>query len=114
MAFIVENVPEITVNVDIKVPGEVEVSRIQATWVLHDFDEFKQMNEKVASGEITDEQLVESDLKNAAPFFDKGNNEIKFSPELVAGLMKKTYFRQPLIRSWWDAQMCRNEASEKN
>jgi hypothetical protein len=114
MGYIVTDTKEITVNVDIKVPGESEISRISATWVLHDYDDFQKRNELIQKGSLTDERLVKEDLIKAGPFFDKNKKEIEFSEGLILDQMKKTFFRQALVVSWWDAQMCRNEYAEKN
>lgn len=114
MGYKVIDVPEITVNVDIAVPGQSEKSRISATWVLHDFEAYQKKNEIISSGQLTDEQLVEEDLISAGPFYDEKGKDIQYSLDLIKKQLQKTYFRQALIRSWWDAQMCRNEAAEKN
>ena len=114
MGFTVVDVPEITVNVDVSVPGEVEKSRITATWVLHKFDVYQKKNDDITSGLITDEQLVETDLVSAGPFYNPEGTEIPYSKELMQSLLKKTYFRTALIRSWWKAQLCLNEEAEKN
>ena len=114
MGFTVVDVPEITVNVDVPVPGETDKSRITATWVLHKFDVYQEKNQQITAGLITDEQLVETDLISAGPFYNPEGEEIPYSKELMQSLLKKTYFRTALIRSWWKAQLCLEEQAEKN
>lgn len=114
MGFVVKEIPEITVNVDIEVPGEKEKSRIAATWVLHSFEAYQEKHKLVNDGKLSDEQLVAEDLISAGPFYDDQGVELPYSADLIKNLMGKTYFRTALLCSWWDAQMCRNKVAEKN
>lgn len=112
--FIVKTIPEITVPVDIKVPGEEAVSRIYATWKLHSYDDVQERRAAITSGELSDEQITESDLVNLSDLSDEQGNKLDFTPELVAQLLQITYVRLPLIQSWFAAQQGRSEAAVKN
>lgn len=112
--LIIKTIPEITVPVDVQVPGEAELSRIQATWKLHGFDEANARVKAIHAGEIDDQQLVAEDLLGLADVKDEQGKDLAFTPELVVQLMQMTYVRQPLIGSWFAAQSCRAEAAAKN
>jgi hypothetical protein len=114
MAFIIKQVPDITVPVDIQVPGEAETCRIEARWKLHGFDAARARIEAIQAGKVTDEQLVAEDLLSAGPFRQADGTEIPFSAELAQSLLQMTYVRMPLVQSWFAAQNCRQEASAKN
>ncbi|GAA3704359.1 hypothetical protein GCM10022421_08970 [Oceanisphaera sediminis] len=113
MAFVIKNVPEITVPVDIQVPGEPEKSRIHATWKLYGYDDAQTRIAAIHKGEVTDEQLTE-DLINIGDLSDEQGQPVAFSPELARKLLQMTYVRIPLINSWFSAQQCRAEAAAKN
>lgn len=112
--FVVKNIPEITVPVDINVPGEDAASRIFATWKLHTYDGVQERRAAIASGEMSDEQVTEADLVNLSDLSDEQGNKLDFTPELVAQLLQMTYVRTPLIQSWFVAQSGRSEAAAKN
>jgi hypothetical protein len=114
MAFIIKQVPDITVPVDILVPGDDQPSRIDARWKLYGFDAAQARVEAINRGDVTDEQVVREDLIHAGPFRDEQGNEIPYSLDLVLEQLQATYFRVPLLRSWFAAQHCRVESAAKN
>lgn len=114
MAFIVKTVPDVTVPVEIMVPGDEAPSRIHARWKLHNFDQFQERMKLAGTGDITDEQLIREDLVHAGPFHDEEGNELPFSHDLVVELLQQTFFRTALIASWYPAQQGRVEAVAKN
>ncbi|MFP2768036.1 hypothetical protein [Oceanisphaera sp. KMM 10153] len=112
--LIIKTIPDITVPVDIQVPGEAEPSRIQATWKLYDYDEAQARIDKINAQKLDDAQLVADDLRGLSELFDEQGQPVAFTPELAQQLLKKTYVRIPLVRSWFFAQNCRTEAAAKN
>ncbi|MGP7732931.1 hypothetical protein [Oceanimonas smirnovii] len=112
--LIIKTIPDITVPVDIHVPGDAEPSRIQATWRLYEYDAARERTDKIAAGELTDEQVVAEDLLGLSGLFDEQGKPLAFTPELAQKLIKATYIRVPLSRSWFAAQACRTEAAAKN
>lgn len=112
--FVIKNVPEITVPVDIHVPGEEPVSRIYATWKLHSYNGAQERTEAIRRGEVTDEQVVTDDLVNLSDLSDEQGNAVAFTPELALQLLQMTYVRVPLVTSWYAAQQGRSEAVAKN
>lgn len=112
--FVIKKIPDIQVPVDIQVPGELEKSRIQATWKLHGFDEANARIKAIQAGEVTDQQLIAEDLINLGDLSDEQGQPASFTPELARQLLQMTYVRIPLINSWFTAQQCRAEAAAKN
>lgn len=114
MAFVIKTIPDITVPVDIQVPGEPEKSRIYATWKLYGFDEANARIRQTHTGEVNDQQLVAEDLLSLSDLKDEQGNAVEFTPELARQLLQITYVRLPLINSFFTAQQCRVEAAAKN
>lgn len=112
--LIIKEVPSITVPVDIRVPGEAEPSRVNATWKLYDYTPAQERVKAIHAGDITDEQLLAEDLLDLGPLTDAEGNPLKYSPELGRQLLEKTYIRVPLLQSWFPAQAGRAEAAAKN
>lgn len=114
MTFVIKKIATATVDVAIQVPGEQDTSTVQATWRLHAWDDFQARMEQMKAGKLTDEQLVEEDLHELAGVKDEQGKDLPLSPELAADLLQIGYVRRPLIASWYDAQMGRNQAAAKN
>lgn len=112
--FVIKTIPDITVPVDIQVPGEETASRIYATWKLHDFDEAQRRMQAIQRNDITDEQLVADELINLSDLSDEQGQPVAYTPEVAKRLLQMTYVRIPLMSSWFIAQQGRNEAAAKN
>lgn len=112
--FVIKTIPDVTVPVDIHVPGEASASRIYATWKLHAFDAAQKTIHAIKSSEITDIQLVDDDLINITELSDEKGQTVAYTPEVAKQLLQMTYVRQPLINSWFAAQQGHSEAAVKN
>ncbi|XKE45754.1 hypothetical protein LG302_01015 [Halomonas organivorans] len=114
MAFVLKPIPDITVAVPIKVPGEDEPSVIQARWRLRTWDDYQARSEEVRRQEVSDEALVGDDLLDLEGIQDEGGQALDYSPALLEQLMQITPVRQALVLSWFRAQQGREEAAAKN
>lgn len=112
--FVLKEIPDVEVDVEIHVPGEAESSTLQARWRLHPWSAFKARVEQIQSGEIDDEHLVEADLLELKGIKDENGEPLAHSPELVAQLMEIGFVRRPLILSWYKAQEGREATAAKN
>ncbi|MFI0472238.1 hypothetical protein ACGLWX_05880 [Halomonas sp. HMF6819] len=113
MSIVKKDIPTITVDVPVQVPQAEKQSTIQAEWVLHDWDEYRKINDETQKGTKTDEDLL-ADLKGLGGIKGEDGNDLPFDDELVQWAMQKTYIRRPLILSWFAAQEGRSQAAAKN
>lgn len=104
MAFVIKEVPDITVSLEVLTPGDEAVSVLEARWKLYDFPDAKERTDQLQRGLITDEELVAEDLLDLGPFEDEQGKAVPFSQELAQQLLRKSYLRTPLIQSWFKAQ----------
>ncbi|MBW5802048.1 hypothetical protein [Halomonas elongata] len=114
MPFVVQEIPDIWVDVEIRTPGLEEPEALQARWRLHPFEDYKARLEKLQHGELGDEEIVEEDLLELAGAVTADGKDLPHCPELVAEVMNKTYARKALVLSWHKAQEGRAAAAAKN
>lgn len=112
--FVIKAVPEITVPVDIHVPGETAVSRVYATWKLHSFDDAQDKIKAIQLNQVTDDSVVNDDLISLSELYDEQGKPVAYSSDVAKQLLQITYVRIPLMNSWFAAQQGRSEAAEKN
>lgn len=109
MAFIVKDVPEITVDVEIRQPGRAEPDVFQATWKLHKRDARRAREEEMRNGDLSDEQLIERDLVSISEVRNEAGE-----PLTALQLLQYAHVERPLILSWFKAQECREASAQKN
>lgn len=114
MSFVLKDIPDIWVDVEIPTPGLPEPETLQARWRLHPFDDYKDRVEQLQAGDLSDEQVVEEDLLELAGAETADGKPLPHCPELVADVMSKTYARKALVLSWYKAQEGRAAAASKN
>lgn len=114
MPYVVKEVPDIWVDVEIHTPGMDEPESLQARWRLYPYPEARARVEAIQAGEIEDEQLVEEDLLELSGALTADGKPLPHCQELVDDVMHKTYARRALILSWYRAQEGRAAAAEKN
>jgi len=112
--FVLKDVPDLWVDVEIQVPGEEAVSTFQARWRLHSWSEYQRIVKAMQTEEVADETLVDDDLLEIAGIQDEHGNDVAHSAELVSQLLEVPYVRRPLILSWFKAQEGRAAAAAKN
>ncbi|MDN3525635.1 hypothetical protein QWY79_10200 [Halomonas sabkhae] len=114
MTYVLKDIPDIWVDVEIPTPGLDEPEALQARWRLHSFDDYKARVEQIQAGELTDEQVVEDDLLELSGAETADGKPMPHCQELVDDVMSKTYARKALVLSWYKAQEGRAAAATKN
>lgn len=85
-----------------------------ATWKLHEWNEYHKIADAAKAGKKSDEDLLEDLISLEGIKDSETGKEIKHCQELVDAAMKVTFIRRPLILSWFAAQEGRNQAAAKN
>jgi len=111
--FTLKDIPDITVDVPVQVPGEKKASSLQATWTLHDWDEYRKKAEELREGKLSDDDVLK-DLVSLGGIKDEKGKALEYSDDLLKAVLKKTYVRRPLLLSWFAAQEGRQQAAAKN
>lgn len=114
MSFTLKPITDIQVDVSIDVPGADKPSTLTARWRLHPFSEQQRIYDRQKNGEMTDDELVQTDLLDLQGVQDEAGESIDFTPELLSQLMDLPYVRRPLVLSWFQAQQGRAQAAAKN
>ncbi|WP_286903107.1 hypothetical protein [Vreelandella sedimenti] len=113
MSLVLKKIPTTTVDVPVQVPGDKKPATLQAEWILHKWDKYREVVDASKTPDFKDEDLLE-DLKGLSGIKDEEGNDLLFNKALVEELMQETYIRRPLILSWFAAQEGRNQAAAKN
>ncbi|WP_447956501.1 hypothetical protein [Vreelandella sp. EE7] len=113
MSLVLKKIPTITVDVPVQVPEEENPSTIQATWKLHNWDDYRATVTAQQAGKKDDEDLIK-DLQGITGIKGEDGKDLPFDKDLLEQLMQTTYIRRPLILSWFAAQEGRNQAAAKN
>lgn len=114
MSFVFKHVPSVTLDVDIDVPGSKVASRIHVEYRLRSVTEQQDVFENKSKKNVTDDELMQSDILNITGIKSESGATIDFTSELLGQLMDVVYIRKPLVTGWMRAQSGAVGETQKN
>lgn len=117
MAFKLKQIPDVTLEVPIDVPGDYgKTSRhsIKVRYRLRSVAEQRAVFEAPADQRHSDDELMASDVLDITDIKDADGEPLPFNEDLLEQLMDIAYVRAALVQGWLKAQAGAPASAEKN
>ena len=117
MAFKLKQIPDVTLEVPIDVPGDYgKTSRhsIKVRYRLRSVAEQRAVFEAPAEQRPSDDELMAADVLGITDIKDADGEPLPFNEDLLEQLMDIAYVRAALVQGWLKAQAGAPASAEKN
>lgn len=114
MAFKLKFVPEITLDVEISVPGESAKSTIVVTYKIRPVSEQERIFKATHADKPSNADIMIEDIIHIDGVKDVDGEPLAFNKDILEQLMEIPYVMTALVQGWFKAQAGLQEAKRKN